>query len=75
MCVCYQKIMLLWIYLLKNCPFLLSFTSVLGRQDLDEIAYINTTPANLQASVVTGSGANVQDAIAKYVHRHQPEQL
>ena len=37
--------------------------------------YINTTPANLQASVVTGSRANVQDAIAKYVHRHQPAQL
>ena len=45
-----------------------------GRQDSDEITYINTTPANLQASVVTVFGANVQDAIAKYIHRHQPAQ-
>ena len=38
----------------------------------DESVYINTTPTNLQASMVIGSGANVRDAIAKYIHRHRP---
>ena len=41
---------------------------------MDEIIYINTTPANLRTSVFIGSGANVQDDIAKYIHCHQPAQ-
>ena len=38
----------------------------------DESAYINTTTANLQANVVIGSGSNIRDGIAKYIHRHRP---
>ena len=38
----------------------------------DKSAYINTTPTNLQANVVIGSGSNIREAIAKYIHRHRP---
>ena len=36
----------------------------------DESSYVNTTPTNLQASVVIGPAAGIQDAIATYIHRH-----
>ena len=35
----------------------------------DESLYVNTTPTNLQASVVIGPAAGIRDA---YTHRHRP---
>ena len=38
----------------------------------DQSAYVDTTPASLQANVVTGSASSIRDAIARHVHRHRP---
>ena len=38
----------------------------------DESAYIDTTPANLQATAVIGSASSVREAIARHIHRHRP---
>ena len=36
----------------------------------DESSYVNTTPTNLQASVVMGPAAGIPVAIATYIHRY-----
>ena len=38
----------------------------------DQSAYVDTTPASLQANVVIGSASSIRDAIARHVHRHRP---
>ena len=38
----------------------------------DKSSYVNTTPTNLQASVVIGPAAGIRDAITTYIHHHRP---
>ena len=38
----------------------------------DQRAYVDTTPASLEANVVIGSASSIRDAIAEHIHRHRP---
>ena len=38
----------------------------------DESAFVQTTPANLQATTVIGAASTVRDALARHVHHHRP---